>query len=303
MGIRLLKDRVRFKGLPGELRLGMHRPLPERGLLVGCTFHRDLRGWVIGLAVELDEAAPRPIQKAVGLDLGVAALAVLSDGSTIPNIKVATRTSKRRTRLQRALSRKMPLSKGRGRARANLARCCAQATRRRSDHLHQASARLASAYDLIAIERLEVGRLAAGMLAASVRDAAWGRFILMLKYKAKRVGAEIVQVDPRDTTQSCSRCGARSEKALRDRWHHCGCCGLSIDRDHNSALNILHRAGVGPGLLNVAVSGMRASEKPLVYGPEALPYMCSPPKDLQHVEPSYAYMWRPPLTDRLVPVM
>ena len=75
-----------------------------------------------------------------------------------------------------------------------------------------------------------------------------------------KAGARLIEVDPYDTSQECSGCGLRVVKALGDRWHDCPNCGLSLDRDLNAARNILNRAGVGPGLRNVAGCGMRAGE-------------------------------------------
>ena len=82
----------------------------------------------------------------------------------------------------------------------------------------------------------------------------------MLRYKAEKAGVRLIEVDPRNTSQECSECGAIVPKGLRDRWHECLRCGLSVDRDFNAARNILTRAGVGPGLRNVADGGMRAGE-------------------------------------------
>lgn len=50
-----------------------------------------------------------------------------------------------------------------------------------------------------------------------------------------------VAVDPRGTSQRCSGCGAVPEvrKTLADRVHSCLSCGLTLDRDHNAAINIL----------------------------------------------------------------
>jgi putative transposase len=88
--------------------------------------------------------------------------------------------------------------------------------------------------------------------------ASWAKFISMLRYKAERAGARLIEVDAQATTQDCSRCGARVPKDLSVRQHDCPDCGLSTDRDLNAARNILNRAGVGPGLRNVAGCGMRA---------------------------------------------
>jgi len=67
----------------------------------------------------------------------------------------------------------------------------------------------------------------------------------MMRYKAEEAGCEVVFVDPRNTTKECSRCGALSEKTLRDRMHNCPSCGYSADRDLNAAKVILKRATVG----------------------------------------------------------
>ena len=116
-------------------------------------------------------------------------------------------------------------------------------------------------YDAIAVEKLDVKGLADSALAKDVRDASWGRFISMLRYKAERAGARLIEVDAYNTSQDCSGCGTKVPKSLADRRHDCSHCGLSIDRDLNAARNILNRAGVGSGLRNVAGScGMRASE-------------------------------------------
>jgi putative transposase len=133
--------------------------------------------------------------------------------------------------------------------------------RQRREHLHLASARLVRDYDAIAVEKLNVKALADSALAKDVRDASWASFISMLRYKAEKAGTRLIEVDPYSTSQDCSGCGMKVPKDLADRRHDCPHCGLSIDRDLNAARNILDRAGVGPGLHNVAgFGGMRAGE-------------------------------------------
>jgi predicted RNA-binding Zn-ribbon protein involved in translation (DUF1610 family) len=57
-------------------------------------------------------------------------------------------------------------------------------------------------------------------------------------------GRDIVLVDPRNTSQMCSRCGDMVNKGLEDRMHVCPGCGLVMDRDLNAAKNILKLASV-----------------------------------------------------------
>lgn len=51
--------------------------------------------------------------------------------------------------------------------------------------------------------------------------------------------SRVVLVDPRNTTQLCSRCDLLVRKELSDRIHNCPFCGLVMDRDQNAAINIL----------------------------------------------------------------
>ncbi|MGQ9529389.1 MAG: zinc ribbon domain-containing protein [Chloroflexus sp.] len=64
-----------------------------------------------------------------------------------------------------------------------------------------------------------------------------------LTSKAEEAGRVVVLVDPRYTSKTWSRCGhVVQEQTLADRWIACA-CGLSLDRDHTAAINILNRAG------------------------------------------------------------
>jgi putative transposase len=79
-------------------------------------------------------------------------------------------------------------------------------------------------------------------LAKSTHDAGWGQFLSMLSIKAERAGLLAIAVNPNGTSQNCSGCGTKVPKALKDRLHVCPECGLTIDRDHNAAINIKYLA-------------------------------------------------------------
>jgi len=81
-----------------------------------------------------------------------------------------------------------------------------------------------------------------GHLARAISDAAWGRFFTMTKGKAENTGRTFERVDPRYTSQICSKCGNRKKMPLAIRVYECGKCGLEIGRDHNAAITI-DRAG------------------------------------------------------------
>lgn len=258
-GITVDNRRLHFKGMPGGLRVHWHRALPGT-LLKSCTFKRDVKGWHVTFAVEVTVAEPRRTKRAVGVDLGILTFAALSDGGFIPSLRAARKAERRLRIVQRALSRKQRGSRGRRRAREAVARCHGAIARQRREHLHQASARLVRDYDSIAVEGLHLKGLSRSALAKDVRDASWAKFLSMLRYKAEWAGARVIEVDPQHTSQECSVCGTLVAKNLAARHYDCPCCGLSTNRDLNAARNILRRAGLGPGLLNVIDCDMRASE-------------------------------------------
>ncbi|MGC8649178.1 MAG: zinc ribbon domain-containing protein, partial [Candidatus Micrarchaeia archaeon] len=74
---------------------------------------------------------------------------------------------------------------------------------------------------------------------------------------------KVIKVDPKDTTQECSRCGhvkRGSERlSLSERIYHCNVCGLTMDRDENSSKVILKRAKLLEKVSSKATLGQRES--------------------------------------------
>jgi len=78
----------------------------------------------------------------------------------------------------------------------------------------------------------------------------WGcyTFVQMLEYKCLLYGKDLEIISEKYTSQDCHRCGNRQVMPLWKRTYHCERCGLVMDRDENSAHNILERflARLGP---------------------------------------------------------
>ena len=250
-GIRLKGRRLHFKGMSGGLRIHVHRPMPQ-GRPLSCTFTRDHKGWYVCLQFRLSTNPVAPTGKHVGIDMGLIHLATLSTGEQIPNPRVAKRAEREMRRRQRALARCKRGSSRRRKVRRQVTRCHAKIKNTRRTYLHQVSARLVRENDMIAVEKLNTKGLARTVVARSVHDAGWSTLKEMLTYKAEWAGRQLVEVDPRNTSQACSGCGVLVPKKLKERWHRCPECGLEMDRDENAARNVLHRAVVGPEFRNVA---------------------------------------------------
>ena len=73
-------------------------------------------------------------------------------------------------------------------------------------------------------------------------DQGWYQFETMLRYKMDWIKAELIEIGRFDpSSKMCSKCGnMKHDLKLSDRIYHCNTCGLTIDRDLNAAINILH---------------------------------------------------------------
>jgi putative transposase len=235
-GCKLLDSgKLRLQGV-GAVKVKLHRP--TEGEVKTVTVKREAGRWYAVFSVEC-EANPLPasIEK-TGLDVGLSAFATLSDGTEIENPRYYKEAQAKLRRAQRKVARRKRGGNNRKKAVRELQRAHAHVGNQREDFAHKVSRTLVILFGLIVIEHLNIKGLAAGMLAKSVNDAGWSSFIAKLTYKAAEAGRVLVKVDPRGTSQRCV-CGAPNPKTLSQRWHHCDSCGLSVPRDHASALEIL----------------------------------------------------------------
>lgn len=98
----------------------------------------------------------------------------------------------------------------------------------------------------------------------------WGVYALtqMLAYKCRLYGKELVLENECNTSKTCSRCGNVLPMPLWKRTYCCTNCGLVMDRDVNSAHNILMRylarrephTLLGCGVLHEDQNGVDATE-------------------------------------------
>jgi IS605 OrfB family transposase len=226
-----------------EFKVFKSRPLPANAAIKDATnFSQDARGnWFLNVCIDVPDFAQRPIQKGIGIDLGLRDFAVLSNGEKIPApglyrdaenaLAVAQRANKRRR--VKAIQ--------------------AKTANRRSDFLHKLSNRIVREFDWIAVGNVSAVGLARTNMAKSVLDAGWSSFRSQLAYKAVKHGARFEEVNESFSTQTCSDCGAlpdsrpRGIAGLGIRQWTCSECGGLHDRDVNAAKNILSKFTSGSG--------------------------------------------------------
>ncbi|OLT60008.1 RNA-guided endonuclease InsQ/TnpB family protein [Moorena bouillonii] len=262
----LSKDGVLKLSRIGEIPVVMHRPIPNGFTLKQCTIIKKADGWYACFSMQDDrvpELLPMDLVKsAVGIDVGLEKFLTTSDGDGIEIPQFYRLTQNKLAKAQRVLSRRVKGSKNWEKAKHKVALLHLHLARCRKEFHYQVAHWLCSKYDLIGYEDLNIKGLARTKLAKSIHDAGWGLFLEILQAVAVKRGLLVQKVNPRGTSIECFNCGKRVEKDLSERVHHCPSCGVKVDRDWNSGINILNRALMAVGLpLNGCGKSVQGTEE------------------------------------------
>ncbi|WP_328861033.1 RNA-guided endonuclease InsQ/TnpB family protein [Streptomyces sp. NBC_00306] len=265
------------------------RPLPGGEVPLKLTVTRDRAGRYFVAVLTEERIVPLPPvflpggrePKAVGLDLGLASLVTLDDGTKLDHPRLLKKYATELAHHQKELHRRKKGSRNRNKARLKIARLYALISDVRRDMLDQLTTRLVRENQVLVVEDLPVanllrpavgkGRQRKARLNQAIKDAAWGELLRQLRYKCAWYGRTLVIVDRFfPSTRRCSSChtkGPRLDVSVRE-WT-CTNCGAVHDRDRNAAVNLrdegmrlywLVAAALPPG--RVAPPVIKASELP-----------------------------------------
>jgi len=238
-------SRIRIPAL-GWVR--MREPLRFEGKITSATVSRVADGWFVSIAVETQDTShlrQAENQGAVGVDLGVNALAALSTGEVVHGPKALAMLLSRLRRASRSLSRKVKGSANRKKARQRLARLHARIANIRQDGLHQLTSDLTRRFSAIVLEDLNVrGMVRNRHLARAVSDMGFAELRRQVEYKAAMRGGEVIFADRfYPSSKTCSACGhVLDVLPLSVREWTCPDCGSHHDRDLNAAVNLKNLA-------------------------------------------------------------
>jgi putative transposase len=197
----------------------------------GCFAQDAVGDWWLCLPVEVNGEQTVAPKECVGIDLGLKDTAVTSDGERLEAGRFYRDAQLRLGELQR---------RGHRRQAKRLHRTI---RRRRQEACHRFSHHIINTYQNIVVGDVSSLKLAKTRLAKSVLDNSWGMLKRMMQYKGEYAGRSVQVVTERNTTRTCSNCGAltgpRGLRQLVVRQWECAHCGESHDRDVNAARNIL----------------------------------------------------------------
>ena len=229
------------------------------GRIKNVTVSRRAAHWMVSIQTEREVDRPLPVAtSAVGIDVGVARFATLSDGSFITPRNRFKPHEEALHKAQQAMSRKVKFSRNWIKAKAKVQRIHARLANVRRDFLHQTSTTICQNHAIVIIEDLQVSNMtasAAGTLEQpgqhvrqkaglnkAILDQGWGEFRRQLDYKLAWKGAHLIAVPPHHTSQTCPACGhVSAQNRQTQAGFACMVCGYENNADLVGAINILSR--------------------------------------------------------------
>lgn len=233
-------DRLYLPKFKKGIKLKLHRKI--EGAAKHCTISKTPSGkYFVSILCEVSITPMKPTGKSYGIDLGLKDFAVTSDEVRFQNHRHLQIYLRELKRSQQHLGRKIKGSNNRNKQRLKVARIYEKVTNTRTDLLHKISTQITNAYDIIAVEDLNIkGLLRNRKLGRHIADASWGTFVRLLQYKAEWNGKRLVMVNRiYPSSKTCSECGwIHKDLKFSERQWICP-NGHKLDRDLNAAKNIL----------------------------------------------------------------
>ena len=230
------------------------------GTVKNVTVSQSCGKWFVSIQTEREVEQPVPQSTtAVGIDMGIARFATLSDGTYYAPLNSFKRHETALRKAQQALSRKTKFSNNWKKAKARVQRIHSRIGNARRDYLHKTTTKISQNHAMVCIEDLQVrnmSRSAAGTADAlgknvraksglnkSILDQGWFEFRRQLDYKLAWRGGHLIAVPPRNTSRTCPYCGhiSADNRQMQARFA-CVECGFEENADVVGAINVL-RAG------------------------------------------------------------
>ena len=237
-------DRLKVPKL-GEVKIYMHRPL--QGDPTQVTLVKKASGWYAHITCELPDPPKVEPTDAIAVDVGTTHYLTTSEGEKEDNPRWYRQAEGLLHKHNQTMARRKKGSKRWYKAVHASALHQERTTNKRKDFIGKLVYKLYhhSENNVLVAEDLSVSNIVRNKhLSKSISDASWGKFFEWAGNIAERDGFHFHQVDPKNTSQTCSSCGQKAPKklSLSVRTFSCQFCGTTLDRDHNAALNILFKA-------------------------------------------------------------
>jgi len=229
------------------------------GEVRNVTVSRNGSDWFIAIQTQREIETPLPkTTSAIGIDVGIARFATLSDTTFIEPLNSFKTQQKRLAYYQRSMSRKQKFSHNWKKAKSKIQQLHLHIANARKDFLHKTTTTISKNHALVCIEDLQVRNMSKSAkgseeqhgkkvkqksgLNRSILDQGWGEFRRQLEYKAMWNGGTLLAVSPHNTSRTCPRCRHVSKDNRRTQaLFVCIGCGYENHADVVGAINVLER--------------------------------------------------------------
>lgn len=238
----------------GKVKAVIHRVPDDSWTIKSATVSQESDGkYYISVLFEFDNAINLYVAdktNAIGLDYASDGLYVDSKGNTGTNHKYYRESHNKLAKAQRKLSRMQGSKKHEVKSNnyikqlRKVNKIHRHIANQRLDNLHKISTKIANSYDVVCVESLDMKAMSNHGFGngKATLDNGYGMFLSMLEYKLSDRNKYLIKVDKWfPSSQRCHCCGKihPEMKSLQTRTIKCD-CGLTMSRDQNAAINILH---------------------------------------------------------------
>ena len=229
------------------------------GEVSNVTVSQSSGKWFVSIQTERELEQPLPTAtSAIGIDVGIARFATMSDESFIAPLNSFKKHQQRLARYQRRMSRKLKFSSNWKKAKARVQKIHTVIAHARKDFLHKLTTTISQNHALVCIEDLQVRNMSKSSkgnseqhgkmvkqksgLNRSILDQGWGEFRRQLDYKVSWNGGMLLAVPPHNTSRTCPCCGHVSKDNRQTQAKFlCVDCGYENHADVVGAINVLER--------------------------------------------------------------
>lgn len=214
--------------------------------------------WFVSIQTRREVESVQPTGGIVGIDMGIARFATLSDGAYLEPLHSFKKHQQRLAKYQRRMARKVKFSQNWKKAKAKVTQVHIDIGNARKDYLHKASTAISQNHAIVCIEDLQIRNMSKSSkgntethgkkvrqksgLNRAILDQGWGEFRRQLDYKLAWRGGHLIAVPPHNTSRTCPACGHISKENRQTQAKFaCVECGYENNADVVGAINVLER--------------------------------------------------------------
>ncbi|MEH8131176.1 transposase [Gallibacterium anatis] len=228
------------------------------GEIKNVTVSQKCGRFFVSIQTEFEYQIPIHNGGEIGIDMGVARFATLSNGEFFEPLNAFKTYKGKLAKLQKRLKNKIKFSQNWQKLKAKIAKLHHKITNCRKDFLHKISTQISKNHAMIYIEDLQVANMsksakgtaeqhgknvaAKSGLNRAILDQSWFEFRRQLDYKTQWQGGFLVAVPPQNSSRTCPCCGHISKENRQTQAHfECVECGYTENADVVGAMNVLAR--------------------------------------------------------------